>query len=236
LKDAETLVMKADKPGAVDEVKQNFSYFQLLAMKIVDNLEISISNIHIRYGSHIDNTAFESNLSLFIRYEDSIIRPNCTIAAGITIETMALSTTDENWVEKFVVRDNKPDKLSVINKLWKMENFSIYCTCDADRFESMIQEGGHNVVLDGAMRDMITYYKYSSINADASPVTSSASASKTLSKPNHYVLAAPNYVKLKMTNTKLPPKILHEEWKDIPKTELILESDFFEFCVDKVPM
>jgi len=62
------------------------SYAQRLTVKILDNLEVTISNVHIRY-------------------EDSLSSPGSTFAAGITLGSFSISTTDWNWNKAFLSRD-----------------------------------------------------------------------------------------------------------------------------------
>lgn len=81
------------------------TYVQQMTAKVLDNLEITLTNVHIRYE---DDTAVESQ----------------TFAAGITIDTISLATTDSAWNETFVQR--KPGSIAAIHKLGHMENLTIY--------------------------------------------------------------------------------------------------------------
>lgn len=79
------------------------TYFQNLTTQILDNLEIRISNIHIRY-------------------EDSKTFPNATFAYGITLHNFFVTTTNEHWQDQFVAREGK----SLVHKLGTIENLVVY--------------------------------------------------------------------------------------------------------------
>ena len=79
------------------------SYFQRLASKIVDNIEVELRNVHLRY-------------------EDKVSIPESPFACGITIDSFVISTTDHNWAGKFVARNAK----NVIHKLAKVKNLGVY--------------------------------------------------------------------------------------------------------------
>ena len=100
--------------------KKKASYMKNLTAKIMDNLEISITNLHIRYED-----------------QDSI--PGTIISCGITIESISLQTTDENWNPAYFTRDGgdktsaesdltaqQKKKLTAIHKLGTLKNFAIY--------------------------------------------------------------------------------------------------------------
>lgn len=82
------------------------SYFQQLAAAIVDNLEVQITNVHIRY-------------------EDSCSDPDHTFCCGVTFDKILLTTTDESWTAKFVKRDLN-NKASAVHKIGTVDNCSIY--------------------------------------------------------------------------------------------------------------
>lgn len=89
----------------VNETVKKASYFQQLATTVIENLEVTITNVHIRY-------------------EDSYTYPTKTFGVGFTIERISLSAADENWSEKFMKSTDKKD--SSIRKLGKLQNLSCY--------------------------------------------------------------------------------------------------------------
>ena len=83
------------------------TYVQQLTTKIIDNLELTLTNIHIRY-------------------EDSVSVPNNPFACGMTIERISLATTDESWTPGFVTRDAANKANTSVHKLGTMEGLGIY--------------------------------------------------------------------------------------------------------------
>jgi vacuolar protein sorting-associated protein 13A/C len=74
-----------------------------LVTKIVDNLQITIQNIHIRF-------------------EDNISHPDGKpFSFGITLEQLSAVSTDEKWEEAFIA-----EAVDRIHKLLNLESFSMY--------------------------------------------------------------------------------------------------------------
>jgi Vacuolar sorting-associated protein 13, N-terminal len=87
------------------------TYVQQWTSKIIDNIEITLKNVHIRY-------------------EDSQTIPSCPFSSGLTLSSFTLSTCDENWHEKFVARDiNKQS--SSIRKIAKVCSFGLYWSTES---------------------------------------------------------------------------------------------------------
>jgi len=95
--------------------KKKASYIKQLTAKIIDNLEIAITNLHIRYED-----------------QDSI--PGSIISCGVTIESITLQTTDDKWNPAYFNREGDKDgketeqkkKLAAIHKLGAVTNLAIY--------------------------------------------------------------------------------------------------------------
>lgn len=62
---------------------RNQAFVQALTVMVINNPQITVKNIHIRY-------------------EDSISRPGHPFAAGVTLAGFTAETTDGDWVPKFV--------------------------------------------------------------------------------------------------------------------------------------
>ncbi|RKP35136.1 hypothetical protein BJ085DRAFT_22499, partial [Dimargaris cristalligena] len=105
----ETLEMLSTKPKAPDEddAKQTSFTMQLIT-KIVDNLQVSIHNIHVRY-------------------EDNISNPDHMFAAGITLSELSAVSTDENWNVKFL-----DQAFENVHKLLKMGHLAVYFNSDTE--------------------------------------------------------------------------------------------------------
>ena len=82
--------------------KQNESFISSLVTKIVDNLQITVRNIHIRY-------------------EDAISNPEYPFAIGLTLAELSAVSTDENWEPTFV-----HNSAQGIHKLARLDSLSMY--------------------------------------------------------------------------------------------------------------
>ena len=79
------------------------NYGSNFVSNIVENVELKIRSVHIRY-------------------EDSSTIAGIPFAAGIIIKNLSAHSTDENWVPKYVTRDNS----EYMRKLVELEGFSAY--------------------------------------------------------------------------------------------------------------
>lgn len=90
-----------------NDAAKTASYLQQLITHIVDNLELKLTNIHIRY-------------------EDSYSDPEKVFSFGISLEEVTLTTTDNTWTAKFVKRENDTGGYSSVHKLGLIQNCGIY--------------------------------------------------------------------------------------------------------------
>lgn len=75
-----------ESPAADQKTNDNTTndgFINQLTTKIVDNLQFTMKNIHIRY-------------------EDNISDPGHPFAAGITLKELSALSTDDNWEPKFI--------------------------------------------------------------------------------------------------------------------------------------
>lgn len=84
------------------------SYFGPMIQTIVDNVQISIENIHIRY-------------------EDNITAPQRPFSIGFTLAELSAASTDRDWSPNVT----SPDA-DTIFKLLKLRHFGMYCSTDDD--------------------------------------------------------------------------------------------------------
>ncbi|OAD04505.1 hypothetical protein MUCCIDRAFT_141025 [Mucor lusitanicus CBS 277.49] len=96
--------------------KGSDGFITQLTNKIVDNLQFTMKNIHIRY-------------------EDKISDPGHPFAAGITLKELSALSTDEEWVPKFI-----SEPTNTINKLATLESLSVYWNTDARSLTGMHHE------------------------------------------------------------------------------------------------
>ncbi|KAJ3015263.1 hypothetical protein HKX48_004689 [Thoreauomyces humboldtii] len=104
LETAEMLQSRSKEPhiGLFQNSKGDSNFMAQLITKIVDNVQISMKNIHIRY-------------------EDSVSNPKCPFSVGVTMEELSAVSCNGNWEETFL-----HDQTDVINKLVKLASLAVY--------------------------------------------------------------------------------------------------------------
>ncbi|KAJ1733254.1 Vacuolar protein sorting-associated protein 13 [Coemansia biformis] len=98
---------------AGDAEKKQASFTEQLVTKIVDNLQIVIKNIHVRYEDHISH-------------------PGHMLAVGATLGELSAVSTDAEWRETFL-----HDSSSVIHKLLKLARFAVYWEPDCESMQGL---------------------------------------------------------------------------------------------------
>lgn len=106
LESAELLKERSQDGLSPEEQKKSQSFTQSLVTKIVDNLQVEIKNIHVRY-------------------EDSISAPGHPFALGVTLEEFSAVSTDEGWRPAFIQAAVKST-----NKLVTLGALAIYWNTD----------------------------------------------------------------------------------------------------------
>ncbi|XP_052870380.1 intermembrane lipid transfer protein Vps13 [Anopheles cruzii] len=86
------------------------SFAEKLTTQIVNNVQIKISNIHIRY-------------------EDTTTTGQ-PFAFGVTLSDLSVHTTDENWVQTLVA-----DSVTKIYKMAQLDMLSVYMNCNTQLFQ-----------------------------------------------------------------------------------------------------
>lgn len=108
LESAELLRERAQEGLTQEEEKRNQGFYQQLVNKIIDNLQVSIKNIHVRY-------------------EDSIAAPGHPFALGITLEEISAVSTDAEWNPAFI-QNSKANS----HKLATLGALAVYWNTDAE--------------------------------------------------------------------------------------------------------
>ncbi|KAJ1434358.1 N-terminal region of Chorein, a TM vesicle-mediated sorter-domain-containing protein, partial [Ochromonadaceae sp. CCMP2298] len=85
IQEAEQRIMAMVRAEDIHAKAKKVTYIQQLTTKIIDNLEVVLTNVHIRY-------------------EDAVSIPRQIFSCGVTIESISLNTTDANWSPAFVSR------------------------------------------------------------------------------------------------------------------------------------
>lgn len=106
--DSAELIKERTRMGlSAEEERKNQSFMQSLITKIVDNVQVTVRNIHVRY-------------------EDSISAPGHPFALGVTLEEFSAISTDGNWKPAFVQGQD-----TLTHKLAKLNALSVYWDTDA---------------------------------------------------------------------------------------------------------
>jgi vacuolar protein sorting-associated protein 13A/C len=106
LDSAELLKERSLEGLSQDEQKRSQTFTASLVTKIVDNLQVTVKNIHVRY-------------------EDSISAPGHPFALGITLEEFSAISTDGEWKPTFI-----QDSTKVTHKLATLGALAVYWNTD----------------------------------------------------------------------------------------------------------
>lgn len=87
-----------------------------LVAKIIDNLQVVIKNIHVRF-------------------EDNKSHPQKPFAVGLTLSNLSAVSTDANWVEAFIEDSKAPT-----HKLLKLDSLALYWTPSSESFMNLPSE------------------------------------------------------------------------------------------------
>ncbi|XP_045493787.1 vacuolar protein sorting-associated protein 13 [Colias croceus] len=85
-----------------DEIKLDETFVEKLVTQIIKNVQLKITDIHIRY-------------------EDSITNPKAPFSFGITLHNLSVHTTDENWKQTVI-----QEAVTKIFKILSLEGLAIY--------------------------------------------------------------------------------------------------------------
>lgn len=107
LDSAELLKERNTEGMSAEEQQKNQSFTASLVTAIVDNVQVTVKNIHIRY-------------------EDSIADPGHPFALGLTLADFSAISTDENWKPTFI-----QGTASSTHKLATLGSLAIYWDTDA---------------------------------------------------------------------------------------------------------
>lgn len=106
LDSAELLKERSQEGLSQEEQKKSQSFTESLVTKIVDNLQVTVKNIHVRY-------------------EDSISAPGHPFALGVTLEEFSATSTDGEWKPTFI-----QDSTKTTHKLATLGALSVYWNTD----------------------------------------------------------------------------------------------------------
>lgn len=112
LDSAELLKERSQEGLTQEEQKKSQSFTDSLVTKIVDNLQVTVKNIHVRY-------------------EDSISAPGHPFALGVTLQEFSATSTDGNWKPTFI-----QDSTKTTHKLATLGALSVYWNTDTKLYGS----------------------------------------------------------------------------------------------------
>ena len=95
-------IFQSSVENKLSQDMKNESFTTQLVTKIVDNLQVIVNNIHIRF-------------------EDSTSNPQRLFSFGVTLKTLSAVSTDEEWNETFLVNPQE-----AVHKLVNLDSFSLY--------------------------------------------------------------------------------------------------------------
>ncbi|KAI1802701.1 vacuolar protein sorting-associated protein 13 [Daldinia bambusicola] len=107
LDSAELLKERSQEGLSQEEQKKSQSFTESLVTKIVDNLQVTVKNIHVRY-------------------EDSISAPGHPFALGVTLAEFSAVSTDGEWTPTFIQNSTK-----TTHKLATLGALAIYWDTDS---------------------------------------------------------------------------------------------------------
>ncbi|KAF2903862.1 hypothetical protein ILUMI_02321 [Ignelater luminosus] len=107
IEDAKKKEEEKGKPKADD------TFVEKLTTQIIKNVQLKITNIHIRY-------------------EDKVTHPNHPFAMGITLSNLSLETTDESWRPTIV-----QEMVTKIYKVVNLEGLAVYWNCNSALYANL---------------------------------------------------------------------------------------------------
>lgn len=108
LDSAEMLKDRSQEGMSLEEQQKNQSFTDSLVTKIIDNLQITVKNIHVRY-------------------EDSISAPGHPFALGLTLQEFSAISTDGNWKPTYIQNSS-----GTTHKLATLGALAVYWNTDTD--------------------------------------------------------------------------------------------------------
>lgn len=105
---ARSELLYSGSPKSGEEAQKTESFMSSLFTRIIDNVQVTVRNIHIRY-------------------EDSLSCPEHPFALGVTLAELSAVSTDGEWVPTFV-----HNSAQGIHKLARLDSLGIYWNTDAE--------------------------------------------------------------------------------------------------------
>lgn len=196
-----TILASIQNKEELHQKSKKLTFIKKLANKIIDNLEVKLTNLHIRYED-----------------EDSI--PGSNFSCGITIENMSLATTDENWLATFINREIEKKHEISINKLVVLNNCNFYWNTSSTLSKDLSYEDWQAKML--ALIYSSTYSASTSKLAEGFKSTLNESTThrayvQDLIEPMSFILSPPNQSIIKVTSGEICSETM-------PSTDVLVEG------------
>ena len=213
LADSVVSVKSKEEDSEEDKKRNSSSYIQRLTARILDNLEVTIRNIHIRY-------------------EDSMTIPGTTFAAGMTLDKFTIATTNDQWTETFISRDEKKTESVMIHKLIRIDNVAVYWNTVSiplrllpalhwDRaMQSILYTNENRAPLASATPAPVSSQSYQDVDSSDRSAENSGQM---------YILVPPNRLQLKMIHCE-------NGSETDPKLDLTIEGLHLELKLDRTQL
>jgi len=95
--------LEKQKEDKAKKAEEKDGFLDKLSMKVLDNLQLTIKNIHFRFEDDNSNFSF-----------------------GVTLDEIIVITTDDAWNKCFIDRTEEKNKEKPMNKLLRLKNLGIY--------------------------------------------------------------------------------------------------------------
>ncbi|XP_030622854.1 intermembrane lipid transfer protein VPS13A [Chanos chanos] len=114
------------------KIEKQDTFVEKLVTQVIKNLQVKISNIHIRY-------------------EDDITNPNSPLSFGVSLQNLSLQTADEHW--KPCLLD---EKAKLFYKLVRLDNLFAYWNVNSELYSNHVPEEAlrclqHNVAVQNSI-------------------------------------------------------------------------------------
>jgi len=186
----------------------NESFVKKWSTKIIDNIELKVSDLHVRY-------------------EDCLSIPGRVFACGITLESFGLSTCDNNWNMAGSSKNNESATPGRVNKLAYLKSLGVYWQVDASSLAHMPLKEWERIMMMYIVRESTT--PPSSVKATNQPGFSHApSLQEAILDPKEYILSPyNNTLTVKLTQNKKPTATS-------PQFDIRAESSNLQIHLDSV--
>jgi len=98
---------KVEAPAVPEQKSKGSNMFSKISRKVIDNLQITIKNVHIRFEGVFNDQVY---------------------ACGVTLDEVTSFTANEEWKKDFIDRTKHMNKHIPLRRVVEFKNFSLYWT------------------------------------------------------------------------------------------------------------